>query len=70
MNFKNKKILKICKFLNDEDQYIKAKNIFVKKCFMIIIILKILQTIMKKNSQKNLVYSMPYWYIRVFLIRK
>ena len=44
-------------FLNDEDQYIKAKNIFVKKCFEYEdhdYFKNILQTIMKKDSQKYL----------------
>ena len=75
-NFNNKEeLLEICKFfLNDEDQYIKAKNIFVKKCFEYEdhdYFKNILQTIMKKKiHKKNLTYSMPYWYIRVFFNQK
>ena len=60
-------------FLNDEDQYIKAKNIFVKKCFEYEdhdYFKNILQTIIKKMFTKNLIYSMPYWYIRVFFNQK
>ena len=75
-SFNNKEeLLKICKFfLNDEAQYIKAKNIFVKKCFEYEdhnYFKNILKKIIKKKiHKKNFVYSMPYWYIRVFFNQK
>ena len=75
-NFKNKEeLLKLCRFfLNNNEQYFKAKDIFVRKCFKYEdhdYFKNILQTIIKKKiNRNNIIKSIPYWYTRIYFNQK